>query len=567
MHRCGWNALVCLALARLCMHHEHIAELVAQMLLAEALCQLVTLAVAVPAQFVPSVAQRLERSRPWQVSCRLAAAAVVQFATCPLDFATALALLTLGCGMWRIWHAWVRQLLMLNVERLDEIALGGTGPRGTTFNIRSRHDHLGGSSGAQAKPRTIAANTNAQAERTDVPGTDAMLATGGLSRTLAPTTRTTAGAMDYPEIGIASRLLRSPFESPSARLTGPRASASFGRSPRATGKVVSADGRSDGDSEGSAVHAANFVSRFGAREASAVSSQQSQPYQHGTLHLMLVMAAAQHVLRGLRRLGLGPSEEARVRAACEQFVRVCRCSGYDTGNCENGDAANVLLAQLSAVAAAKMQQQSANSVGALLQNLLRDPTVASSWRTIGQRLARQVEGVVTSQARAKLQLFSQAKQVLRPLPYGLDPTTLPRLGGILLVSLSLHKMLFRAVKQRVTRASWSIAAVKLLSRYTVLLLLLGRFGVAQLGAHLEQIEQRRKRAKEYAQAQRRRRGGDIVFSPTIQSPGTHRRGEPWQLINRVDGSSARAKTSPSAAPRTRIRRCAVAGTCGSKHGF
>ena len=176
--------------------------------------------------------------------------------------------------------------------------------------------------------------------------------------------------------------------------------------------------------------------------------------------------------------------------------------------------------------------------------------MASSWRTIGQRLARQVEGVVTSQARAKLQLFSQAKQVLRPLPYGLDPTTLPRLGGILLVSLSLHKMFFRAVKQRVTHASWSIAAVKLLSRYTVLLLLLGRFGVAQLGAHLEQIEQRRKRAKEYAQAQRRRRGGDIVFSPTIQSPSTHQRGEPWQLINRVDGSSARAKTSPSAAPRT-----------------
>ena len=155
---------------------------------------------------------------------------------------------------------------------------------------------------------------------------------------------------------------------------------------------------------------------------------------------------------------------------------------------------------------------------------------------------------MTSQARAKLQLFSQAKQVLRPLPYGLDPTTLPRLGGIVLLSLSLHKMFFRAVKQRVTRASWSIAAVKLLSRYVVLLLLLGRFGVAQLGARLEQIEQQRRRAKEYARAQRRRRGGDIVFSPTTQSSGTRDHGEPWQLISRVNGSGARASNSSGAGP-------------------
>ena len=58
----------------------------------------------------------------------------------PLDFATALALLTLGCGMWRIWHAWVRQLLMLNVERLDEIAWVAQA-RGSLLSVRSGHDH------------------------------------------------------------------------------------------------------------------------------------------------------------------------------------------------------------------------------------------------------------------------------------------------------------------------------------------------------------------------------------------------------------------------------------------
>ena len=543
MHRCGWNALVCLALARLCLHHKHIAELIAQLLLAEALCQLLTLAVAVPAQFVPPLARRLERSSSWAVSCRFGACAVVQLATFPLDFPTALALLALGCGMWRMWHAWVRQLLRLNVERL-EIALGSVGPAGIISGAHSRHDGTNVSFATLARPPTTA--TNATAHGAPLHRT---AAAGSRSGTATPAARPTAAVADHAERDIASQLPCSPFQSPPACGGGSGQAASLGGSASGFGKAVNASvNGGGGGGEGSAVRSGTFASGSGAGGTAVVSSQPSQPYQHGTLHLMLVMAAAQHVLRGLRRLGLGPSEEARVRAACEQFVRVCRCSGYDTGNCENGDAANVLLAQLGAVAVAKMQQQSANSVGALLQNLLRDPTVASSWRTIGQRVARQVEGFVTSQARAKLQLFSQAKQVLRPLPYGLDPTTLPRPGGIVLLSLSLHKMFFRAVKQRVTRASWSIAAVKLLSRYVVLLLLLGRFGVAQLGARLEQIEQQRRRAKEYARAQRRRRGGDIVFSPTTQSSGTRDHGEPWQLISRVNGSGARASNSSGAGP-------------------
>ena len=79
-------------------------------------------------------------------------------------------------------------------------------------------------------------------------------------------------------------------------------------------------------------------------------------------------------MRLRRAVAVSPAERQRVQGACEEFVRVCRCIGYDTANPECGDAANVLLARVSSLAAAKFHQRGTTSVTSA-------PVRSHSWLT------------------------------------------------------------------------------------------------------------------------------------------------------------------------------------------
>ena len=221
-------------------------------------------------------------------------------------------------------------------------------------------------------------------------------------------------------------------------------------------------------------------------DPSSSISRSASSYRHGgALHLVCVMAAAQKVLRGLRQLGeLTAIERARVHGACDEFVRVCRCTGYDAESADVGDAADVLLARISALAAAKFQQRGTTSVTSALAALVWDPTTQARLR----RLARRVEGAVTAKVKVKALELARGAFTLSTAtpPRALDPNSPLRLAGLLGTGLLLHTGAFRIVELRQGRGGigrgrdwlgWSIFSTKLLTRYAMVAFLLARFAI------------------------------------------------------------------------------------------